>query len=87
MLLEMHEIREIKTLQNAVRYDGNITPHAHVICKNCRKIIDLPFEDNSNNNIPEIYVNPKLKKEYGITGYSIEFYGICDSCSAVEKQT
>jgi len=28
----------------------------------------------------EIYINPKLKKEYNITGYNVEFFGLCNNC-------
>jgi Fur family peroxide stress response transcriptional regulator len=80
MLLEINEVREIKSFQSAVRYDGDVSPHAHIICRSCKEIIDLQVYDDSNDEMTEIYINPKLKKEYNITGYNVEFFGLCNNC-------
>jgi Fur family peroxide stress response transcriptional regulator len=81
MLLEIHEIKEIKSFQNVVRYDGDISSHAHIICKKCKDIIDLPAPDNSYNASLETYIAPETIKEYNITDKSIEYYGICKKCA------
>lgn len=55
------------------RYDPNIHPHHHLICKVCKKIIDIPTEYMLQ--IPE-----HLRGGFEITGNHIEFYGVCPEC-------
>ena len=55
------------------RYDPNTTPHNHLICKVCKKIIDISMEYMLQ--VPE-----HLRGGFEITGNHIEFYGICPEC-------
>ena len=55
------------------RYDPNTHPHNHLICKVCKKIIDIPMDYMLQ--VPE-----HLRGGFEITGNHIEFYGICPEC-------
>ena len=55
------------------RYDWNMAPHGHFICRTCGAVIDLP-------SIP---VNaPDLTQIGRGEGYSVTFYGRCNACLA-----
>lgn len=85
MLTSMREVREIRTLQNAVHFDGDISPHGHIICENCGKIADIEIDGNDFNKFFESNINDKFNEDYHIKGYSIEFYGLCKNCFEMAK--
>lgn len=82
MLSTLHEIREIKTLQDAVHFDGDISPHGHVICENCGKIEDIEIKEDCLENFLKTHITDKFygTEAYRIRGYNIEFYGLCRHC-------
>ena len=62
-------------LENGInRYDGDISPHSHLICSECEKTIDIFHHDN--NNIIDI------ENEYGckISNKNIIYNGVCKNC-------
>jgi Fur family peroxide stress response transcriptional regulator len=80
MLASLHEVKEIKTLQNSVHYDGDISPHGHAICERCGKIIDVEIDEFDFKGFFENKINKKLTENYHIRNYGVEFYGLCDGC-------
>ena len=57
------------------RFDPNSKPHHHLICKRCKKIVDIAVDY-------ELKVPYAFKKGFEIVGNHIEFYGICPECKA-----
>jgi len=57
--------------QNNISYDGDTSSHAHLICQQCKKILDV-FE----------FTKIKLKniKAGKINKYQLLFYGTCNQC-------
>ena len=58
------------------RYDGNVAPHGHFICRGCGAVIDLP---------PIPVDAPDLAQVGWQESYSVTFYGRCNQCLAKEK--
>lgn len=85
MLTSMREAREIKTLQNAVHFDGDISSHGHIICENCGKITDALLNTDDLNRFLKSDINIAFNEGYHIRGYSIEFYGLCGGCYEADK--
>ena len=85
MLTSMREVKEIKTLQNAVHFDGDISPHGHIICETCGKITDVEINAPDFNRFFKLNINDKFGEDYHIRGYSIEFYGLCQNCFEMAK--
>jgi Fur family peroxide stress response transcriptional regulator len=54
-------------------YDPDISPHHHLICKKCKKIVDI--HRDFSVNIPE-----DQKGAFEVLGNHIEFYGVCQKC-------
>ena len=58
------------------RYDGNVAPHGHFICRGCGAVIDLP---------PIPVDAPDLAQVGRQESYSVTFYGRCNQCLVKEK--
>ncbi len=77
-LNRMGTVLKIDLPDGAACYDGNMEKHDHIICSECGKITDVWL----NHDISD-YVDFKKKiPEYTVTGYSIDFQGICKKCKA-----
>ena len=55
------------------RFDPNTTPHHHLICINCKRIIDI----KTDYSLP---LSPFERGDFEIIGNHVEFYGICPAC-------
>ena len=67
-LSEHNKVRTI-VVDGIVRYDRNVV-HDHFICNECKNIIDIPRNDNSNN-----YIDGNL-----VIDYDVKYVGICKKC-------
>ncbi len=82
-LAEHNLIQKVTPLHDLARYDGDTAPHHHLVCLECRKIVDV-YDDYLNQlPLPE-------NNHFSIKGYRIQFEGICEECarkkSAVEAE-
>lgn len=64
---------------SAMRFDANMTPHANLVCRRCRKIEDAEF-------VPA-HLDTMLDHLMQATGFApdsqrIDVYGLCRSCAA-----
>lgn len=57
------------------RYDPQTKPHHHLICVECKKIVDV--HKKFSINVPEEVVD-----EFDLIGNHIEFYGVCPECKS-----
>ena len=81
-LAENELISKVTPLHDLARYDGDTTPHHHLVCLECRKIVDI-FDDSLNN------LKTPSESDFQIFGYRIQFEGICNGCASkqgVDKQ-
>ncbi len=76
----LHVLRELGVVQELqvdgrTRFDGNTAPHAHLVCVQCHRIVDLTAG-----------VEVRLSKDaleaegFRMVGYSLEVYGLCSRC-------
>ncbi len=76
LLKELGEVLELGFSNDSNRYDGNRPyPHPHVVCTNCKTIIDPDLETLK-------VVSAELKEETGfkIIYHRLDFFGICPAC-------
>ena len=53
------------------RYDGNVAPHSHFVCRNCGAVLDLPAQQ----------VTAPVGNGIGIVdACSVTFFGRCQQC-------
>jgi Fur family transcriptional regulator, peroxide stress response regulator len=80
-LCEIGEARKVTMLHDSARYDGNVTPHHHVVCVKCRPIRDI--------EIPELDLILKGRSELGefrLLASSLEIHALCDACARRERK-
>ena len=63
-----------------IHYDGNIHPHAHFMCRQCKQIFDVPItEQNSYAKLAAIPNGFKVEHTH------IYYDGLCDKCRINEN--
>ena len=70
-------IKKVNPLHEVARYDGNTTPHSHLICLQCHKVEDLWWDWPAELPLPKP----------GDTGFQIhsaiiQFFGLCRDCQS-----
>jgi Fur family peroxide stress response transcriptional regulator len=72
------EVLELGFPDGSNRYDGNKPyPHPHVICVECKKIVDPEIE-----SLDEIKKDVARKTNFKILNHRLDFFGICSHCLA-----
>ena len=81
LLKKMGEVMELGFVDDSNRYDGaRPYPHPHLICLNCKKIIDP--------DIPALSELPRelaQKTGYRIMDHRLDFFGICPGCQTKKQ--
>ena len=57
------------------RYDGVVSPHAHVRCVHCGKAADMRIA-----RLPDLKAHAQPVEGYEILDFRVEFSGICPRC-------
>ncbi len=61
-----------------VRYDGNVAPHDHFLCRGCRRVWDFgPGPDQSSREASGAEVGFRIEGRYTI------YYGLCTDCQGL----
>lgn len=68
---------ELRAAGNEVRYDYNVMPHYHAHCEKCGKVTDVVA-----TGIPVGGLSVTAENDFSVSGYSVEFFGICKACKA-----
>lgn len=68
-------IREVRSADEAVRYDANIGEHYHIRCIACGRVSDLPV---SVDRVIEQRAHHAT--HYAIVGHKVEVQGVCPGC-------
>lgn len=72
LLAENGLINDINISSGSTRYDSTLnTPHAHFICRTCKKIFDIPL-DMSILTVPADFLCDNI---------NVYFKGVCPECS------
>ncbi len=78
-LTDMGNIWKIEIPNEPARYDGNMEKHHHVKCTKCGSVNDVWMK----NKLEDLIDLKEIEDNFSITGYKIEFEGICDSCNSI----
>jgi Fur family transcriptional regulator, peroxide stress response regulator len=71
------EVLELEFREGPNRYDANIpTAHPHVVCTRCGRINDVMLDQ-----IGPSIENAAKQSNYQISGYRLDFYGLCPNCA------
>ena len=70
-------IASVCGLNGQERFDGNIHPHGHFICRRCRAVIDVNLPLDKTQTITYLENIP----QYRVDRVDFTAYGLCDRCS------
>jgi Fur family transcriptional regulator, peroxide stress response regulator len=76
-LCDIGEARKVTMLHDSARYDGNITPHHHVVCIKCRRIRDIEIP-----HLDRLLAGRSELGEFTVLGSSLEIHALCEECGA-----
>jgi Fur family ferric uptake transcriptional regulator len=62
-------------------FDGNMDKHYHLRCVRCSNIIDIPAR-----NIRVDLKTVEEEGEFKVTGYRLEFTGLCPQCRRIAEK-
>jgi len=78
LIKSLGEVLELGFPDGSNRYDGNNpTPHPHVICIKCKKIVDPDLD-----SLDEIQKEVASETNFTILNHRLDFFGICSDCMA-----
>jgi Fur family transcriptional regulator, peroxide stress response regulator len=75
-LCEIGEARKVTMLHDSARYDGNVTPHHHVVCVKCRRIRDIEIPE-----LDRLLEGRSGLGEFKLLGSSLEVQALCNRCA------
>lgn len=75
ILIEQGLVKKIDSGSTFDRYEAKTTPHYHLICQICDRIVDI-----EEIFLPEIDDTVRRMTDFDIRGHRIDFYGICTEC-------
>lgn len=76
-LRQKGEICELTIDPDKKRFDPNTEKHHHLICNECRRIVDVHIDFRPS--VPD-----SVSMGFEITGNHIEFYGLCGNCKKTD---
>ena len=80
LLKELNEVLELGFPDGSNRYDGSRpTPHPHIICARCNKIIDLDLKE-----LEQLTIEAARKTGFKILAHRLDFFGLCPECRQEE---
>lgn len=74
-------IRKLDVSGKKMRFDGDLTPHHHIRCRECSGVRDIP----SGATVVLDRQMESMKEEYQCDSYTLEFKGVCPACRAGRK--
>ena len=82
LLADLGEIQKLTPGQGPDRFDANVQPHYHFICKTCGQVMDMDMENLDLEAVHDI-----ASKKFGghIDGHVTYFYGTCPGCLQNKK--
>lgn len=75
MFKEENVIQSIGVVNGLERFDYNTEPHTHFICTKCGEVLDLHHVALPQSVLDEAAAGGS------VTGYQLQFTGICPQCS------
>ena len=76
LIKSIGEVLELGFPDGSNRYDGNRpTPHPHVICVKCKKIVDPDL-----SSLDELKEAVASHTNFKILNHRLDFFGICSDC-------
>ena len=79
---EVGEARKVTRLHDVARFDGNVEPHHHVLCVQCRRVHDIEIPD-----MDKLLEGTASLGPFSLLRCSVEIEALCRDCQRAEKRT
>ncbi|ACA99824.1 Fur family transcriptional regulator [Picosynechococcus sp. OG1] len=76
VLREVNLVREVLLDEGVTRYDANVNPHHHFVCRDCGAIQDLPWQAFSCFDLGQFATQVTAES------YEVTVKGLCADCRA-----
>ena len=77
-LEEAGVLRRVGMEENVYRYDANVLPHPHLVCRSCGRVDDT--DGNLEPVLKELMARAPQATGWDIRAMDCTFYGICPEC-------
>jgi Fe2+ or Zn2+ uptake regulation protein len=74
VLREVNLVREVLLDEGVTRYDANVNPHHHFVCRGCGAIHDVPWQVFNSFDVS------RMSAELQADSYEVTVKGLCQSC-------
>lgn len=74
ILREVNLVREVLLDEGVTRYDANVNPHHHFVCRGCGAIHDLPWQSFNCFDLS------KFSDRFTAESYEVTVKGFCADC-------
>lgn len=72
---ELGIVMKVNPLYNEARYDVDVRPHHHLICRECKTIVDV--HDEELDRLP----SPQAANDgFVVENWTVQFTGLCAEC-------
>ncbi|QOV19344.1 transcriptional repressor [Blautia liquoris] len=81
LLAELGEIKKFSAGDGVDRYEADLTPHSHFVCRECGAVLDMKLDHQTK-------IRHLAEKNFEgiIEDCSVNFYGICPACKQKSKK-
>ena len=69
-------LRDLNLPFSKQHLDANLAPHHHLVCLECRRVIDLYHVE-----LNQTAVKAKIPKGFQVNRYCLEILGVCEACA------
>lgn len=74
-LEELGIVVKVNPLYNEARYDADVRPHHHLICRQCKTIVDV--HDKKLDSVP---APEEAGNGFRVENWTVQFTGLCAGC-------
>jgi Fur family peroxide stress response transcriptional regulator len=82
-LCAMGLVTDVNRTAGAARFEAALSPHHHLVCLGCRRILDL--HDESLQRLPARAEKSAATAGFEITGFQVQFTGYCRDCAGAGR--
>lgn len=80
-LVSLGELGTVSVNHGAVRFDPNVSPHAHFVCRACERIFDvIASHPHLISTHPDMAGVTSASEDLAVEAAEIIFRGSCESC-------
>ena len=70
-------LREVSLHHGSLRVDNNVAPHHHLVCKECKSILDV-----DESAFEPLRFKQRLPQGFKFERFAVDILGLCSHCSA-----